>query len=145
MKNYFFTIISFLFVFSCKQNKDNSTKDWTYISQNVSYQRDKDFFNLKSGKFNYQIKNSELPFKKVILLNSSLLGYVEAINSENKIIGVSSPEYIFNEKVKNLIKSGEIKDVGNEQKYDFEKIISLNPKAPIADQARNALGQISGS
>jgi Flp pilus assembly protein TadD len=26
----------------------------------------------------------------------------------------------------------------------FEKIISLNPKAPIADQARTALGQISG-
>ena len=127
MKNYIFIFISLFFIFSCKQKKDNSTKDWIYISQNVSYQKDNNFFKLKSGKFTYQIKNSELPFKKIVLLNSSLLGYIEAINSENKIVGVSSPEYIYSEKVKNLIKSGAIKNVGNEQKYDIEKIIALKP------------------
>jgi iron complex transport system substrate-binding protein len=127
MKNYFFTIISFLCLFSCNQKKNNTSKDWVHISQNVSYQKDKDFFYLKSGKFSNQIKNSDLPFKKVILLNSSLLGYVEALNSESKIIGVSSPEYIYSEKIKDLINSREIEDVGNEQKYDIEKIITLKP------------------
>ena len=127
MKNYFFTIISFLFIFSCNQDKEITSHDWIVISQNLKYQKDKDFFNLQSGKFHYKLKNSELPFKKIILLNSSLLGYIEAINSENKIIGVSSPEYIYSEKVKNLIKSEKIKDVGSEQKYDIEKIIVLKP------------------
>ncbi|SFH95886.1 iron complex transport system substrate-binding protein [Halpernia frigidisoli] len=97
------------------------------MSQNVSYQKDKKFFSLKSGRFSYQFKNSDLPFKKVILLNSSLLGFIEAINSENNIIAVSSPEYIYSQKIKNLIKSGRIQDVGNEQKFDVEKIISLKP------------------
>ncbi|MGS0747310.1 ABC transporter substrate-binding protein [Halpernia sp. GG3] len=127
MKNYFFTIISFLFIFSCNQDKEITSNDWIVISQNLKYQKNKDFFNLQSGKFIYKLKNSELPFKKVILLNSSLLGYMEAINSENKIIGVSSPEYIYSEKVKNLIKSEKIKDVGSERKYDIEKIIVLKP------------------
>lgn len=137
MKNYFFIFISLFFIFSCKQKKDNSAKDWIYISQNVSYQKDKNFFKLKSGKFTYQIKNSELPFKKIVLLNSSLLGYVEAINSENKIVGVSSPEYIYSEKVKNLIKSGAIKNVGNEQKYDIEKIITLKPDVIFTNYVPN--------
>ncbi|WP_417429334.1 ABC transporter substrate-binding protein [Halpernia sp.] len=137
MKNYFFIIISLLLVFSCKQNKEIPTKDWTYISQNVSYQKDKGFFNLKSGKFNYQIKNSDLPFKKIILLNSSLLGYFEALNVENKIIGVSSPEYIYSEKIKNLIDSGKIQNVGNEQKYDIEKIIALKPDVVFTNYVPN--------
>ena len=137
MKNHFFTFISLFLIFSCKQKNENSHKDWTYISQNVSYQKDKDVFNLKSGKFTYKIQTSDLPFKKVILLNSSLLGYLEALNSENKIIGVSSPEYIFSQKVKDLIKTGKIKDVGNEQKYDIEKIISLKPDVIFTNYVPN--------
>ncbi|WP_090078969.1 ABC transporter substrate-binding protein [Halpernia frigidisoli] len=127
MKKYFFIIISLFLIFSCKQKNENSVVGWNVISQNVSYQKDKKFFSLKSGRFSYQFKNSDLPFKKVILLNSSLLGFIEAINSENNIIAVSSPEYIYSQKIKNLIKSGRIQDVGNEQKFDVEKIISLKP------------------
>jgi iron complex transport system substrate-binding protein len=39
-----------------------------------------------------------------MLLNSSLIGYFSELNLENKITGVSSPEYIFSEKIHQLIK-----------------------------------------
>lgn len=40
---------------------------------------------------------------------------------EDKIVGVSNPEYIFSEKVQQLIKAGKIQNIGSEQKYDVEK------------------------
>lgn len=137
MKNYFFALFSFFFIFSCKKNTPSTSVNWVVISQNLKYQKDKDYFNLKSGKFSFKIENKDLPLKKIILLNSSLLGYFEALNAENLIVGVSSPEYIFNEKIRNLVKSGEIKNVGDEQKYDIEKIISLKPDAIVTNYVPN--------
>jgi iron complex transport system substrate-binding protein len=65
----------------------------------------------------------------VIFLNSTLIGYMTELGLEDKIVGVSSPEYIFSEKVQQLIKAGKIQNVGSEQKYDIEKILALKPDA----------------
>ncbi|EJL69187.1 ABC transporter substrate-binding protein, partial [Chryseobacterium populi] len=55
--------------------------------------------------------------------------YITELGAENLVIGVSSPEYIYSEKLQNLLKQGKIQNVGSEQKYDVEKIISLKPDA----------------
>ncbi|MFC6267415.1 ABC transporter substrate-binding protein [Frigoriflavimonas asaccharolytica] len=83
----------------------------------------------KSGKFNYKFDAKSLPLKRVIFLNASLVGFATELSVENQIVGVSSPEYVYSEKILNKIKSGEIEDVGNEQKYNLEKIIALKPDA----------------
>ncbi|WP_228453588.1 ABC transporter substrate-binding protein [Chryseobacterium aquaeductus] len=93
----------------------------------MKYSEDGEKINLVSGKFNYTFKNNELPFKKVILLNASLLGYISEIDAENTIIGVASPEYIYSQKLNDMIAQGKIHNVGTDQKYDVEKIISLKP------------------
>ena len=62
-----------------------------------------------------------------MLLNASLIGYFTEIGAENKIIGVSSPEYIFSDKIHQFIKDGKIQNIGNEQKYDVEKILAYKP------------------
>ena len=53
------------------------------------------FYSLKSGKHQYKIPHSKLPYQKIMLLNASLVGYFTELGAEEKIIGVSSPEYIF--------------------------------------------------
>ncbi|MBK1897179.1 ABC transporter substrate-binding protein [Chryseobacterium paridis] len=125
--------ILLLFVFctliSCKREQKISSNDWTVISKKLQYKNEATGLNIKSGNNTYDFKTNQVPFKKVILLNASLMGYVSALNAENLVVGISSPEYIYSEKVQALIKDGKIQNVGNEQKYDVEKIISLQPDA----------------
>ena len=127
MKQCFLLIFSIFFLISCQKQIKNSSQSWKKISENVQFKENEKTFFLKSGKFNYEISASKLPYKKVILLNASLVGYFNELGLEVKIIGISSPEYIYSEKVKSLISSGKIQNIGNEQKYDLEKIIALKP------------------
>ncbi len=62
--------------------------------------------DLKSGNFTYSFKQNQIPFKKIILLNASMAGYISELGAENLIVGVSSPEYIYSEKIQNLLKEG---------------------------------------
>ncbi|MDF2931046.1 MAG: transporter substrate-binding protein [Chryseobacterium sp.] len=129
MKLKFLLIIAFLLVISCKQEQKKSHNNVISLSSKLNYKEEGENFHFESGKFKYDFKTNQIPFKKVILLNSSLLGFISEIGAENTVIGVSSPEYIYSEKINNLITQGKIQNVGNEQKYDVEKIISLKPDA----------------
>ena len=127
MKHYFLIIFSLFSLISCKKEVKPTAGDWEKISENVQYKKEGNFLRLKSGNFNYKIPQEKLPFKKVILLNASLVGYFTALGLEDRIIGISSPEYIFSKKIKDLIEQGKIQNIGNEQKYDVEKMIALKP------------------
>lgn len=129
MKLNFLFIIAFFSLISCKREQKKSQDSIVYLSSKLNYTEEGENFHFESGKFKYNFKTSQIPFNKVILLNSSLLGYVSEIGAENTIIGVSSPEYIYSEKIHDLVTQGKIQNVGNEQKYDVEKIISLKPDA----------------
>uniref|UniRef100_A0AAU6WLL2 ABC transporter substrate-binding protein n=1 Tax=Chryseobacterium endophyticum TaxID=1854762 RepID=A0AAU6WLL2_9FLAO len=56
-----------------------------------------------------------------------MAGYIGELHAENLLIGISSPEYIYSERIQSLLKQGKIQNVGSDQKYDIEKIISLKP------------------
>ena len=126
MKNYFFVFLALFLLTSCKKDANNITSNFQG-SKNVNYTEDNSFIHLKTGKFLYKISKSKLPYQKVMLLNASLIGYFTEIGAENKIIGVSSPEYIFSDKIHQFIKDGKIQNIGNEQKYDVEKISAYKP------------------
>ena len=129
MKRYFLLFFLIFLLFACKKETKLEQNDWQKISQNVEIKSDGHFLKLKSGKFNYKIPTSKLPFKRIMLLNASLVGYFTELSLENKIIGISSPEYVYSKKIHQLIKEGKIQNIGNEQKYDLEKIIALKPDA----------------
>jgi iron complex transport system substrate-binding protein len=127
MKPRIFLIFAIFALISCKREPKISSSQWVSISEYVKYNEDGDVLKLKSGNFTYNFKKSQIPFKKVILLNASMAGYIAELGAEDVIIGVSSPEYIFSENIQKKVKEGSIQNVGNEQKYDVEKIISLKP------------------
>lgn len=127
MKLKFLFFIALFTIYSCRKETEKKSEDFIYLSKRLQYREDDEGLQLKSGKFSYVFEADQLPFKKVIFLNASLLGYVSEIGSENAVAGVTSPEYIYSGKIHNLIKQGKIQNVGNEQKYDVEKIISMKP------------------
>lgn len=124
---FFLLILSFFFIQCNKPDKKKFTEGWNFISDRVSFKQEEEFLEIKSGKFNYKIENKQLPFKKTIFLNASLIGFATELSLEDNIVGVSSPEYIYSDKILDKIKSGKIANVGNEQKYNLEKIIALKP------------------
>ncbi|MDO4225759.1 MAG: ABC transporter substrate-binding protein, partial [Bergeyella zoohelcum] len=107
------------------------------VSEFVSFVENQDFLALKSGKFEYKISKNKLPYKKIILMNSSLLGYFLELEAEDKIVAMSSPEYVFSEKIQKMITQNKIKNIGNDQKYDVEKIISIKPDAVFTNYIPN--------
>ena len=129
MKSYFFAFVAFLLIFSCKKETPKTVTDWEKISENLQFIQNENTFDLKSGKFNYSFPKEKLPLQKVMLLNASLVGYFTELGLEEKIIGISSPEYVYSEKIHQLIDQGKITNIGNEQKYNVEKIIALKPDA----------------
>jgi len=129
MKAKIFLLIPVFLVFSCKKEKPSEPQNWGKISNTIQYQQNKGFFEFRSGKFYYKIPDHKLPFRKVMLLNASLVGYFTELGMENRITGISSPEYVFSEKIHQLIINKKIENIGNEQKYDIEKIIANKPDA----------------
>ncbi|GAB0156837.1 ABC transporter substrate-binding protein [Chryseobacterium sp. Alg-005] len=129
MKSRILLLFTFLVLISCKREQKISSSDWTLISTRLQYKEERGALQLKSGNFTYDFKSDQVPFKKIILLNASMAGYITELGAENLIAGVSSPEYIYSDKIQNLLKQGKIQNVGNEQKYEVEKIISLKPDA----------------
>ncbi|QQQ28340.1 ABC transporter substrate-binding protein [Chryseobacterium indoltheticum] len=129
MKANFLLIIAFLFLTHCKREQKISSPDWEVISSRLQFKDDDGELDVKSGNFTYRFEKNKVPFHKIILLNASLMGFVSELEAENVVIGIVSPEYIYSEKIHGLIKSGKIQNVGNEQKYDVEKIISMKPDA----------------
>lgn len=129
MKAKIFIIFLLFCLTGCKKESQTIDRKWIKISHHIQYQESKDFFDLKSGKSQYHISKKKLPYKKVLLLNASLVGYFTELGAEDKIVGISSPEYIYSEKIQKKLAQKSIQNIGNEQKYDLEKMIALKPDA----------------
>lgn len=137
MKRVFLLSILFLFVISCKKKIDKESMQQITISSRVNYIENPENLILNSGKFKNIIPNKNLPFKTAMLLNSSLIGYFTELGLEEKITGVSSPEYIFSEKIHKLISENKIQNIGNEQKYNIEKILANKPDVIFTNYVPN--------
>ncbi|PQA97507.1 iron complex transport system substrate-binding protein [Chryseobacterium piscicola] len=137
MKSKILLLFTFFLLISCKREQKITSSDWQILSERTKFKNDSGNFQLKTGKFSYNFDKNDLPFKKIVILNASMIGYVSELQSENQIVAVSSPEYIYSKKIQDLVKSGKIKNVGNDQKYDVEKILSLKPDAIFTNYIPN--------
>ncbi len=98
-------------------------------TKNIHFQESGNQLLLQSGTHHYEIDHKKLPFRKIVLLNSSLVGYFLELDAGNLLVGISSPEYIFSEEIHQLMNEKKILNIGNEQKYEVEKILALKPDA----------------
>ncbi len=129
MKRTFFAFFCLLFSLACEKKSLATADQRTVVSPNTSYSIDNQMLRLQSGKFTYEIPREKLPLKKVVLLNASLVGYFTELDLEDRIVGISSPGFVYSPKIQQKVSSGAVADVGNEQKYNVEKIVALKPDA----------------
>lgn len=129
MKSIFFSILIFLSFLSCEKKTVQEQNSEIKISEILAYSTHPQGVKIKSGTRTIFLDKSKIPLQKIVLLNSSLIGYLEELEALDRVIAVASPHFIYSTAVHQTIDKGQIQSIGNEQKIDIEKIISLQPDA----------------
>lgn len=75
-----------------------------------------------------QSKNSiRTPVERIICMSTSHLGFIDVLNENHSVVGVSGAEYVSNRKILENIKTGKVVDVGYGQNLNYEVILNQHP------------------
>lgn len=69
----------------------------------------------------------QVPIKNIVLTSTTHIPSLEMLGEESKLVGFPNLNYISSEKVRNLIDSGKIKELGSNQTLNTEVLINLQP------------------
>ncbi len=151
-----------ILLFSCSTDKKNSSGDFSTktdslnpaFAQNFTVQKQGDLTILSIGeawrdakeKFQYVLypKGSKapngfdnavkiaVPVDRVICTGTSQLAFLDFIGQTEKIVAIADGNYVYNEKIRDKIKSGSIPELGNDQAMNYEKALTVNPELVFA-------------
>jgi iron complex transport system substrate-binding protein len=122
---------------ACRKNKAQAEQKSHKLSKNLSFEVKNEHIDIKSGRFSYHWPEKKLPCQKIMVLSSSLLGYVSALGLEDKIVGVSSPEYVYSAKIQQNINQKKSQVVGSEGMLNVEKIMAMKPDLVLSNYQAN--------
>lgn len=90
------------------------------------------------AKANAQVADSlakypkiQVPLKDVVVTSTTNIPFLEILGVENKLTGFPHTDYISSPKTRKLIDAGKIKNLGENEKIDIEKLIDLTPQALV--------------
>ena len=75
--------------------------------------------------------NLVVPLKEIIATSTTHIPMIELLGEETSLIGFPNSRYISSPKTRILIDNGSIKEIGNEQEFNTEILISLQPEAVV--------------
>ncbi|SHF05084.1 ABC transporter substrate-binding protein [Dysgonomonas macrotermitis] len=73
----------------------------------------------------YQI--IEVPVRSAICMTTLQLSNFIKLNALNKVVGITSTRFLFNEQINKQLKEGKTSKIGIEGEFDSEIVIALNP------------------
>ena len=79
-----------------------------------------------------------IPIQKVVATSTTHIPMIEILGETNSIIGFPNTDFISSKKTRQRIKDGLVIDLGNEQNFNTEVLISLQPDALIAFSMGNS-------
>lgn len=74
----------------------------------------------------------QIPIKSSVVTSTTHLPMLELLNVESTLVGFPNTQYISSIKIRNLVKNGAVKEIGNDASLNTEILIDLNPDAVIA-------------
>ena len=69
------------------------------------------------------------PIKRIVCMSTSHLGFIDVLNENDAVVGISGSEYVSNKTIQQRIKNGKIADVGYGQNLNYEIIVNQKPDA----------------
>jgi len=100
----------------------NATKDYTYVLQQKNTA-------LPDSLKQYTV--IPVPIKTIVATSTTHIPSLEMLGVENTLIGFPHTEYISSEKVRKLIDSGKVRELGSNQNLNTEVIIDIAPDVII--------------
>ena len=73
-----------------------------------------------------------VPVKKLVATSTTHIPMIEILDETNSLIGFPTTDYISSKKTIERVRQGKIQDLGNEQDFNTEVLISLQPEVMIA-------------
>ncbi|MGI9532845.1 ABC transporter substrate-binding protein [Lutimonas sp.] len=73
-----------------------------------------------------------VPLQTLVATSTTHIPMIEILDEVNTLIGFPNTDYISSKKTRERIKNGQVKDLGNEQDFNTEVLLSLQPDALVA-------------
>jgi len=67
------------------------------------------------------------PVKRIVCMSTSHLGFVDVLNENNSVVGISGSLYVSDPEIRQRVENGEAVDVGYGQNLNYELIVSQHP------------------
>ena len=67
------------------------------------------------------------PIVKVVCLSTTHIAFIDGLNRDNTIVGISGKNYVYNPIVRDAIEKNKVVDVGYDNSLNYELIASINP------------------
>jgi len=84
---------------------------------------------------NKQSKSSKntilVPIQKLVVTSTTHLPMIEMLNAENTLIGFPHTKYVSSKKIRTLIESGHIKELGKENSINTEILLDIQPELVV--------------
>lgn len=72
------------------------------------------------------------PVKNVVCFSTTHLPFLEMIGEEHRLSGFPTTDYIYSEKIRDLVNAGKITDLGPSNEINMESLLALSPDLVIA-------------
>lgn len=97
----------------------DANRDFTYILQEK---------NASIPDSLQQYTTIQVPIKSIVVTSTTNVPFLEMLGVENKLVGFPHTDYISSVKTRALIDKGIVKNVGQNERLNMEKLIDLSPE-----------------
>lgn len=136
MKIFKIFIPILLFTVACQtENKSNTEIKEDNLLQYVNKIRmteTEDSVFLKSNHQQIAFAKSELPLQSAMVVPTSVIAYMDALDLLDKITGINQPDFIFNPKIHSLIEKNAVEEIGTFNEIFVEKVMMNTPDVFIS-------------
>ncbi|WP_068596911.1 ABC transporter substrate-binding protein [Vaginella massiliensis] len=124
---------SLLFLSSCKHRAtENSTANLLVEAEKLQLQQIDSSFTIRYENIPFHYHQKDLPFERIAITQTAIIGYLDELNALDHLIGVTSARFIYNHEIQEKIKQNQIQEIGNESELFVETILTLQPDLLIA-------------
>jgi iron complex transport system substrate-binding protein len=68
-----------------------------------------------------------IPVERIICTGTTQIAMLDALGASDKIVGLTNGQYLYNPALRKRLAAGELVDLGNDQSFNYEKLLQANP------------------
>lgn len=155
----FFSVLSICFFISCKKTENTNTKTIATVKNEIEYSSNLAIYKYDgysivkvlnpwpdaNKDFTYVLKEKNasvpdslqkytqlsVPLQSIVVTSTTNVPFLEMLHVEKSLTGFPHTDYISSEKTRKLIDAGIVKNVGQNERLNIEKLIDLAPEAIV--------------